>query len=152
EGHSDSVRSVAFSPDGSRIASGSYDNTLRLWDAASGQTLRTLEGHSDSVRSVAFWQISPKAPLLVISSSSDGTIRLWDADTGECLGILIAHGDAWAAMRPDGRYRAVGDMSACLAHVSGLARYELGELDEVYPDLRLKDDEPLIPARYFGKA
>ncbi len=54
EGHADQVRSVAFSPDGTRVLSGSSDKTLKLWDAASGQLIRTFEGHSDRVTSVAF--------------------------------------------------------------------------------------------------
>ena len=54
EGHEDIVWSVAFSPDGRTIASGSYDNTVRLWEAASGRQLRVLEGHGGSVWSVAF--------------------------------------------------------------------------------------------------
>lgn len=54
EGHSSSVSSVTFSPDGKQVVSGSYDNTVRLWDAVMGAALQTLEGHSSSVSSVAF--------------------------------------------------------------------------------------------------
>ena len=54
EGHADVVNSVAFSPDGTRVLSGSDDKTLKLWDAATGQLLRTFEGHTDEVTSVAF--------------------------------------------------------------------------------------------------
>jgi WD40 repeat protein len=93
--------------------------------------------------SVAFWI------ELLVSSSVDGTIRLWHTETGECLGILLAQGDAWAALRPDGRYRAVGDMGQYLWHIAGLCRYELGELDEVFPELKLGENEPLIPSAYF---
>ncbi len=53
EGHSSWVRSVAFSPDGKQVVSGSNDTTVRLWDAVTGAALQTLECHSGSVRSVA---------------------------------------------------------------------------------------------------
>ena len=54
DGHTDSVTSVAFSPDGTRLVSGSDDKTIKHWDVLSGKLIRTLEGHSDKVRSVAF--------------------------------------------------------------------------------------------------
>src|SRR5881394_3648625 len=54
EGHSQSVSSVAFSHDSARLASASYDSTVKIWDASSGECLQTLEGHSHAVWSVAF--------------------------------------------------------------------------------------------------
>jgi WD40 repeat protein len=53
-GHTDSVTSVAFSPDGHTLASGSKDQTIKLWDAASGKQLRTLTGHTNYVNYVTF--------------------------------------------------------------------------------------------------
>jgi WD40 repeat protein len=73
EGHSSSVRSVAFSLDGRTLASGSSDNTTKLWDATNGNEIRTLQGYSGRVDSVAF---SPDGRILA-SGSGDGTIRLW---------------------------------------------------------------------------
>src|SRR5438045_4339725 len=64
--------------------SGSYDDTVRLWDAGTGAALQTLEGHSHSVNSVAF---SPDGKL-VASGSYDKTVRLWDAGTGAALQTL----------------------------------------------------------------
>ncbi|EDN93109.1 hypothetical protein SS1G_08974 [Sclerotinia sclerotiorum 1980 UF-70] len=87
EGHSNSVSTVAFSPDGTKIASGSNDRTIRLWDAITGESLQTLEGHSDWVRSVAF---SPDGTKIA-SGSNDRIIRLWDAITGESLQTLKNH-------------------------------------------------------------
>ncbi|KAG4431566.1 hypothetical protein IFR05_012951 [Cadophora sp. M221] len=87
EGHSSYVTSVAFSPDGKQVVSGSYDNTIRLWDAVTGAALQTLKGHSRSVTSVAF---SPDGKQ-VVSGSYDNTVRLWDAVTGAVLQTLEGH-------------------------------------------------------------
>ncbi|TGO07686.1 hypothetical protein BTUL_0253g00020 [Botrytis tulipae] len=79
EGHTSTVTSVAFSPDGKQIVSGSYDNTIRLWDTTTGLQIQpTLEGHTGSVYSVAF---SPDGKQ-VVSGSDDNTVRLWDTTTG----------------------------------------------------------------------
>ena len=79
--HTDGVNSVAFSPDGSRLASGGWNQTIKVWDAASGQELRTLKGHTDQVLSVAF---SPDGSRLV-SASQDKTIKVWDTASGQLL-------------------------------------------------------------------
>jgi len=68
KGHTGSVHSVAFSPDGSKIASGSWDETIKLWQVSDGALPRTLEGHTDNVTSVAF---SPDGEIIA-SGSYDG--------------------------------------------------------------------------------
>jgi WD40 repeat protein len=87
EGHSDWVWSVAFSHDSTWLASASNDNTVKLWDASSGQCLQTLEGHSGAVMSVAFSHDSTR----LASASYDNTVKLWDASSGQCLQTLKGH-------------------------------------------------------------
>ncbi|KAJ8691471.1 hypothetical protein PTI98_011040 [Pleurotus ostreatus] len=96
------VTSVAFSPDGAKIVSGSCDKTIRIWDAATGQQVGdALTGHEDEVTSVAF---SPDGAQIV-SGSCDKTIRIWDAATGQQVGdALTGHEDevTSVAFLPDG--------------------------------------------------
>ena len=87
EGHSACIRSVAFSADRQLLASSSDDNTIKLWDPATGALKHTLEGHSSSVHSVAF---SADGQLLA-SGSYDTTIRLWDPTTGALKHTLEGH-------------------------------------------------------------
>ncbi|KAE9390028.1 WD40 repeat-like protein [Gymnopus androsaceus JB14] len=78
EGHDDLVYSVAFSPNGARIVSGSDDRTVRIWDTTGIQIGDPLVGHDDSIRAVAF---SPDGTR-ILSGSRDKTIRIWDVTTG----------------------------------------------------------------------
>ena len=87
KGHKRFVKSVAFSPDGKRIVSGSWDVTLKVWDASTGRQLRTLKGHAAIVTSVAF---SPDGKRIV-SGSYDNTLKVWDASTGQEIRTLKGH-------------------------------------------------------------
>jgi hypothetical protein len=84
------VTSVAYSPDGKRIVSGSHDNTLKVWDAQTGQDLLALRGHTGWVTSVAY---SPNAKRIV-SGSLDNTLKVWDAPAGQDLLFLKGHTSA----------------------------------------------------------
>ncbi|KAL5641711.1 hypothetical protein ACGC1H_001997 [Rhizoctonia solani] len=82
EGHTNWVRSVRFSPDGTRVVSGSEDGTARVWNVERGKTIiGPFQGHTHWVRSTAF---SPGGSQIV-SCSDDGTLRLWDTRTGEMI-------------------------------------------------------------------
>lgn len=96
--------------------SGSWDNTVKLWDAASGELLRTLKGHDLAVTSVAF---SPDGRFIV-SGSLDQSLKLWDARSGALLMTdfdIEGHG---VAMAPDGRFATDADPRAAFAIVRGL--------------------------------
>jgi eukaryotic-like serine/threonine-protein kinase len=109
EGHTGPVASVAVSPDGKRIASGSHDQTVKLWDVATGQVRLTLTGHAGAVMSVAY---SPDGKRIA-SCSDDQTVKLWDAATGQERLTLNAHAGLLAsvALSPDGKHIACGSFS-----------------------------------------
>ncbi len=100
-GHSDMVRTVAFHAAGHRIASASDDNTVKLWDMATGQQVRTLRGHTKFIMDVVF---SPDGARLA-SASEDQTVKLWDVATGQEVRSLRGHasGVNGVSYSPDGK-------------------------------------------------
>jgi WD40 repeat protein len=101
------IRTVAFSPDGSRIASGSADGKIKLWDAGSGVHTGTLEGHAGRGRCLAFHPDGSK----LVSGFEDGTLRVWDLRGEREPLVLSGHTDGVNAVdvSPDGtRIASVG--------------------------------------------
>jgi len=106
DGHNDSVNDVAFSPDGKWLASGAFDNTVKLWEMKTGNVYKTLHWHSDWVLDVDF---SPNGRVLA-SSGKDKQVRLWDVSTGERLRSLQGHKNdvASVAFHPDSQVLVSG--------------------------------------------
>ena len=100
-GHAEYVRSVAFSPDGTLFASGSNDNTVKIWDVASRRELRTFAGHTDHVLDVRF----SADGLLLASLGYDHSVRIWDVASGAPLVTITAENGSFAAfcLTPDGK-------------------------------------------------
>lgn len=105
-GHTDDVRSIAFSPDGKSCVTASDDKTARVWEIESGVCLRVLKGHTDYVRAAAF---SPDGEF-VVTASDDKTVRLWRVSTGAAIRSFTGHSDYVRAVAysPDGRYILTG--------------------------------------------
>ena len=89
-GHHNYVYSLAFSPKGNMLVSGSYDEAVFLWDVRTARLMRSLPAHSDPVSSVDF----VRDGTLIASCSSDGLIRIWDTGTGQCLKTLVHEDNA----------------------------------------------------------
>ncbi|MFB8000210.1 NB-ARC domain-containing protein [Streptomyces sp. NPDC056002] len=106
-GHTEKVASVAIAPDGTWLATGGSDRTVRIWDRVSGTCTATLTGHTSAVHSVA---IAPDGTWLATSDSAR-TVRIWDRVSGTCTATLTGHTRSVnsVAIAPDGTWLATGD-------------------------------------------
>ncbi len=125
QGHTDGVYTVAFSPDGRYVATGSFDNTIKLWETATGKEVKTYggaQGHQKMVLSVAF---SPDGQLLA-SGGADNTLKVWDVPLDAPLRSL-KNADAVQAvtLNPDGKLLALGGKDGVVKILSAADLKEL---------------------------
>ena len=128
-GHSLSVRSVRFSPDGSLLVSTSFDGTARLWDVPRGKTLAILKAPRADFRDAAF---SPDGKL-VVTAGTDGKVTFWSVDNGALLRVIetsISPYPQWVQFSPDGQRVIVsGSRRAEAYDVESGRRCEVDERD-----------------------
>ncbi|KAK3811353.1 MAG: hypothetical protein JOS17DRAFT_495435 [Linnemannia elongata] len=133
-GHETVVNSISYSPDGTLIATGSMDTTIRIWSTESGYTLHILSSHTEGVNGVSF----SRSGHQLASCSNDNTIRTWDAQTGESLLELVASGEPIlsVAYSPDDCQIVVADSDRSVmvwdAHTGTFTRSLVGHAQEVY--------------------
>ena len=108
QGHESPVAAVSISPYGQLAASGSYDNTIKIWRVSDGRLIHTLYGHTDSISDVSF---SP-AGMIMATASADATIKLWDVQSGELLLSLEGHKGPVNSIA----FSSTGDMLASGSH------------------------------------
>lgn len=103
KGHSNFCFSVKFSPQGNLLVTGSFDETVKIWDIRTGECISTLPAHSDPVTGVDF----NCDGTCIVSASHDGLIRIWDLATGECLKTIYAEKNppvSFVKYSPNGKY------------------------------------------------
>ena len=152
-GHSRGVYDVAFSPEGSMLATGSYDGTVMLWDAERGEVTRVLEGHDDTVHAVTF---TPDRQY-VVSAGGDRTARLWERETGSPVATLVGadaplYGlDVTSDSRRIVASGADGTVAVWSRAGTLLQRFRTGA-DDTLKDVRvLKGDKLVVTASKSGR-
>ena len=106
-GHDGTVNAVAVAPDGSWLATGGSDGTVRIWDVATGQERAVLSSHRGRVYTVA---VAPDGSWLAAGGSRDKRVRIWDVATGEVRAALTSHEVNVVAVAPDGSWLATGGL------------------------------------------
>ena len=138
--HQDTVTCVAYSADGERLASASYDGTAKIWDVQGGRVLHTLRGHGDQVTGAAF---SPDGKHLA-TTSADRTAKIWDAATGSELFTLKGHANRVTSVTfsPDGKSLATASYDGTVK------RWNLADGSELRP---LEAHADLVHAITFSR-
>jgi WD40 repeat protein len=150
-GHSGWVGGLAFSPDGTLLASSGGDAIVRIWDAATWTTVRGLTSHSATVRNVRF---SPDGTLLA-SASDDRTVRLWETSTGSQVRLLSDHTGPlrYVTFSPDGTLLATAahDRTVRIWEAStGRPMHTLPEFEAGVNGVAFSPDGALLAAAIHG--
>ncbi|MBP5975382.1 hypothetical protein HW132_22265 [Brasilonema sp. CT11] len=112
EEHAKAVNAVSFSPNGKILATASGDKTVKLWDTATGQVIKTLSGHTDSVNGASF---SPDGKMLA-TASGDNTVRLWRLDYDNLLRQGCVFMDEYFKTNPDDADAEISNMCRAVSH------------------------------------
>ena len=150
----DGITRLAFSPDGSIVATGSIDGTVLLQEMATGLEVSVLDGHVDSVSNIVF---SRNGLIIATGSKADGSVRLWNAATGWPIQVLEGHVDGTAdiAFSPDGRFVATvsGDATGRIWEVeTGRELRVLNSLADAINEVALSPDRRIAAqGNYDGR-
>ncbi|MCX4242255.1 pentapeptide repeat-containing protein [Paraliomyxa miuraensis] len=134
----DWVTSLAFGED-PWLAAGTADGSVHVFRTDTFEHPACSTGHAAGITALAF----PSATVLA-SGSRDGTVKLWRIPSLTLLATLAIFPEGWVAFTPDGRYKTGGRVEGRFWHVAGDCRFEVGELDDFVPGLRLSPDQPLF--------
>ena len=137
EGHTDCIYSVAFTPDGSVLATASYDRLVKLWEVRTGREIRTISGHVDAVYSLAFNASGDR----LASASADRTVEVWDVARGRQLGTPLSGSTAELfalAFYPGGRRIAAAGMDKMIRI------WDLGEEGGILAGSVFSHDGPVV--------
>jgi WD40 repeat protein len=130
--------SVAFGPDHLAVV-GTLGGVVHVWRTDTLERVARGGARWSEITTLAF-----PARTLLATGSRDGTVSLWRLPSLVLLATLVSLPEGWVAFAPDGRYKAGGRIAGEFTHAAGECRFEVGELDELVPGLRLGTDERLF--------